>query len=807
MRLISCHINNFGKLSNLNINFNEGVNIINQPNGWGKSTLAAFLKAMLYGFDTKKEPGAFEKERKLYKPWQGGIYGGDLDFEVEGRSYRISRTFGLTEKQDEFHLYNLKTMVECDDFSPMLGEELFDLDRNSFKRSIYIAQADCEAGSSDSINAKLGNLAANTNDINNYETALAKIKDTMNKLSPNRITGSIKKRVNTITGIEQDLRKYEAADVALEELTAKIEQKKQQKNELSNIRTEYGNALQIASADSRRKAQKANYDAILADVEEKEKSYKEYTLFFNGEIPADEELDREIAKARELDNLKGVRNNLSFSDEEKEQISVLDKKFENGVPTDEMIDDMQKKVAKVSSVRNEYGRMELKLSQMTSLAMLTDNDSSLEDKPPKTKMVPVGILLILLGLAAGACATVFSLNEKYNALEIILLVLGGVGIAFALVGIGIMVAGIKKNNQLERAYIRKVAELEEQKKAKEAPINEMKEQLELIEKGIGAVEEEVSNYFKQFGEEVSVDEYQEKLFGLKTQLHEYHRFKDQSAKLKEANAHYEKLEKELADYIESLGVHSENDFANELSNVKAKVAECRFAEKNYNAAVEKKNLFEKENDIDDILLPAECPYSIDELNDMISKVEQSLEEVRNSIAAYNRQLDDLQEQLDMRDEKEQEYRNALALQEEEKHRYDILDSTSEFLTKAKEQFTARYMAPIADGFQKYFGILTENVDRNWQVDANINLKIKEQGQLRDVRTMSAGYQDLIGVCMRFALVDAMYPQEKPFLILDDPFVNLDDEKMARGKQLLIELEKEYQVIYFTCHNSREYKEK
>ena len=73
MKLIACHINNFGKLSDLNINFNDGVHVINQPNGWGKSTLAAFLKAMLYGFDTKKEPGAFERERKLYKPWQGAL--------------------------------------------------------------------------------------------------------------------------------------------------------------------------------------------------------------------------------------------------------------------------------------------------------------------------------------------------------------------------------------------------------------------------------------------------------------------------------------------------------------------------------------------------------------------------------------------------------------------------------------------------------------------------------------------------------------------------------------------------------------
>ena len=68
MKIISCHVDNFGKLSNLDINFNEHVNIINKPNGWGKSTLAAFFSAMLYGFDNKKESGALEKDRKKYQP-------------------------------------------------------------------------------------------------------------------------------------------------------------------------------------------------------------------------------------------------------------------------------------------------------------------------------------------------------------------------------------------------------------------------------------------------------------------------------------------------------------------------------------------------------------------------------------------------------------------------------------------------------------------------------------------------------------------------------------------------------------------
>jgi uncharacterized protein YhaN len=57
--------------------------------------------------------------------------------------------------------------------------------------------------------------------------------------------------------------------------------------------------------------------------------------------------------------------------------------------------------------------------------------------------------------------------------------------------------------------------------------------------------------------------------------------------------------------------------------------------------------------------------------------------------------------------------------------------------------------------------------------------------------------------MRFALVDAMYQGEKPFLVLDDPFVNLDEDKMEKGTRLLKQISREYQILYFTCHESRE----
>lgn len=55
---------------------------------------------------------------------------------------------------------------------------------------------------------------------------------------------------------------------------------------------------------------------------------------------------------------------------------------------------------------------------------------------------------------------------------------------------------------------------------------------------------------------------------------------------------------------------------------------------------------------------------------------------------------------------------------------------------------------------------------------------------------------------RLALVDSMFNQEDVFLVLDDPFVNMDQEKIAIAGKILEEISSKRQILYFTCHTSR-----
>lgn len=72
MRLINLQIENFGTLSHYQYEFENGLNVIKAENGFGKTTLGAFIKVMFYGFENEGKLRA-KRERLKYMPWQGEL--------------------------------------------------------------------------------------------------------------------------------------------------------------------------------------------------------------------------------------------------------------------------------------------------------------------------------------------------------------------------------------------------------------------------------------------------------------------------------------------------------------------------------------------------------------------------------------------------------------------------------------------------------------------------------------------------------------------------------------------------------------
>lgn len=142
MRFVSCFVSGFGKLCNQSFDLNKDVVEIKMKNGGGKTTLATFLESMLFGLENSRSRLVEENARLKYEPWQGGVYGGSLTFIHAGKTYRMERKFGKTPSADTVKLYD-KSNMPCYDFGENvsnLGELIFGVNRETYKRSAYIPQ-------------------------------------------------------------------------------------------------------------------------------------------------------------------------------------------------------------------------------------------------------------------------------------------------------------------------------------------------------------------------------------------------------------------------------------------------------------------------------------------------------------------------------------------------------------------------------------------------------------------------------------------------------------------------------------------
>lgn len=173
MKIISMHVNAFGKIRNADVRLNGGLNVLRQSNGYGKTTLANFIRAMLYGL---KRGGKGEYSLSRWIPWNtSDNVGGTMTVEEQGKVYVIERVYGRTSREDvlRFYLKDTASPVQTD-LSP--GEYLLGLTAESYDRSAYFPQQAVEMSSNDNFGSRLAGVVQNTEDFNSVMDKLRAYK-------------------------------------------------------------------------------------------------------------------------------------------------------------------------------------------------------------------------------------------------------------------------------------------------------------------------------------------------------------------------------------------------------------------------------------------------------------------------------------------------------------------------------------------------------------------------------------------------------------------------------------------------------
>jgi uncharacterized protein YhaN len=84
-------------------------------------------------------------------------------------------------------------------------------------------------------------------------------------------------------------------------------------------------------------------------------------------------------------------------------------------------------------------------------------------------------------------------------------------------------------------------------------------------------------------------------------------------------------------------------------------------------------------------------------------------------------------------------------------------------------------------------------------DTNLAIEVfaPERDDWVDVAALSQGTLDLVYLAARIGLVRLVTGGRRPPLVMDDPFVTLDDARATRALELLKRISADFQVIYLT----------
>ncbi|MBR0086437.1 MAG: AAA family ATPase [Lachnospiraceae bacterium] len=984
MKLIACHIENFGILHDLHYEFSAGENVIIKENGWGKSTFAAFLRAMLYGLEGSRKKGA-ENERRYYAPWQGGVFGGSLTFEAEGESYTITRIFGKKDSDDEFELRNARNNLVSKKYSEKIGEELFRLSRESFSRTVFISQTDCETAVNADMHARVASLTDNAHDMNSFETASGLLKARLNALTPGRKTGAISQRESEMAGLRLEI--HEAGDPGeklkneLETLQALEEEKEAREAYQKKLQEEQEEASYRAGLEEQRK----RWEALKNRVGEKEKERAAAEKIFPGRIPSSVEADGMIEKLNEASRIR-EKNGL-LSEKEEEDLSGLSVRFAEGLPEDEAMAEAKKlsslwetyeEALQLKSLspaeKEEYlalkalyrgrtddlrrafdkwnERNELlsgAAGQETMLALLKRSEDARKEAEEKRreaerreaerkeaeqekaerikaqqdeerkrqleKMARTGLLVAAGGAVVILCALLLFLLKQGAAVAALLgagtfLTVSGLLLWFSVRrrerkelfqqvlsegdeagGAGeeeLAEQGVQTENPrplyggspdlpdkdggasgkgngrgaLQEALqntastdedLQDTASLEEEIRDKRAAAGRTEEETKelLLSYGLPWDPEIAGEDIRRLGagkaryevlrdraedEEAQelAEKKQETVLKLAALLPEWiaKDSADPSADLRElenaadryADLYARKLrqmkeeekaaalEKQAREFLDSCRIAAGDDLYRKLRAVYDRADDFEDAVRDLREARQELSDFEAAHDMQ-ALLPEEGaerekPAEREPVRSLADILEESRrntkrrDELTESIHEKKAETARLLQKKEELEEKKEQLSRLEALQEEERLQYRYLELARTHLEKARQNLMEKYADPLLSSFAAFYETMTGEKASAFHLDADTHLTFSEKGRQRETVSLSRGYRDLAGICLRTALAEAMFTSEKPFLVLDDPFTNLDDEKVERGMHFLKKLSEEYQILYLTCSGSR-----
>ncbi len=852
MKLLRIHVENFGKLKNLRMELSPKLHVLHAENGWGKSTLAVFIKAMLYGFPTTRARSLDENERKKYAPWQGGAYGGSLEFETAKGAFRVERFFGDKESGDTVTVYELAANRPTALYPEPLGESLFGIDADGFERTVYLSQRQMQKSDNSSITAKLADLLDDVDDIGNYdsaaaaldkrrqyyvlkggkghindlETALSDAKREAEQLAHTQealereenefytCAEQIRELQTDLSGIRSDLK--QAGLVRAKQ--ANLERKRSMEGELESLRQRHSELDRLLCKkhpdDARLAAWQSavtahqNAESVLESIPREPIRVEKTECLPRSYIercPDGKSLGKMLEAARRLEEIcvreEALRKTMG---------EEIPRRFANGIPAEE-------RIRAVSASHEEAKKASARASELEGQARALPKGKFCLWAMLVALVLAVGGIffwpLFLPAVVFGTLTVIFTLSSRKKAIaaqealqreaeeasqkasklrEAICRFLSAYGyrtdlsdLSEPLMRLSIDASNAQSSFKHHADRQKELAELTAEK-----PIHE----------GF------LRSAFPLFGLSMPhVRECRDVIEALRRDVEQVHAARRAEQDRRERTVKAETRLRECEDALASLRTTYDPmgtlGFADCLLAVRENESEYRRISKEIKEKSEVLAKFLAEKQLEGSADIPVLDYEV--LISRETEFQSELNRLQKLHTAQQSRISELAEET----ERLPELESRIAVLEENlataKADSATVANTQRFLEEAKSALSTRYLGGMQKSFTRFLSVLTEDAPPEAVMDSSFAVSLREGGKTRSMESFSRGWRDAVAFCTRLSLADALYEgDEKPFLLLDDPFVNLDDTRLAAARRLLETLSTEYQIIYMVCHADR-----
>lgn len=237
----------FGALEHQTLTLKPGLNIIEAPNEWGKSTWCAFLVNMLYGLDTRArstKDNLADKDR--YAPWSGLPMSGRIDLNWNGKDITIERRTKGRLVFGEFSAYETATGLEVPELNGSnCGQLLLGVERSVFTRSGFLKLTDLPVTQDEALRRRLNALVTTGDESGAGDKLQQALKDLKNKCRYNK-TGLLPQAENQREQLEGQLHELSLLDQQCAQLGSRQVELKKLIADLEN----HKNALRYEAAQT-----------------------------------------------------------------------------------------------------------------------------------------------------------------------------------------------------------------------------------------------------------------------------------------------------------------------------------------------------------------------------------------------------------------------------------------------------------------------------------------------------------------------------------------------------------------------------